>query len=381
MFRVALVNENTLGHRAYLPAYGQALAADATFGVEPILIDAVPLPKALRRFGDGSIRILRRWGWDFHATRWRLAASWNALRQLQVLHLQQPVDAVVVNTQSVGLELCRWKSAPPYYVCLDATFAQLARSPWLAPRRLGRWTSPITLAYLRARERELFRSARGFMPWSEVAAQSLRDEYGVSAEKIHLLPPSVPAGAYRKQPVPQPSRRRRILFMGGDFQRKGGPLLLDAYRRHLVQTFDLQIVTESPVKEEPGVQVLHGVQPNSAAWRACWESADVFVFPSTLETFGIVLVEALAFGVPVVSTRVGAADEILANGAAGLLLNQASADDLAMAIQHVFQEPESTARRVARGLQLVQAKYDRADNARRLATLLTRNVEAAAACG
>lgn len=372
MQRVAFVSENTLGHRSYLSSYVRGLTADPTLGVEPVSIDAVPLPADLRRFGDWSIRGLRRWGWDLHPTRWRLAASWNVVRKLRAAQAEQPLSAIVVNTQSVGLELPRWREAPPYYVCLDATFAQLARSPWLAPGRLGRLAAPLTLAYLRQRERELFAQAQGFFPWSELVARSLRDEYGVPSSKIRLLPPSIAAssGSLPRKPT---SDRKQILFLGGDFRRKGGALLLEAYRRHLSDDCDLHIVTESPVPEEPGVQVHHGLQALSPAWRERWATADVFVFPSALETFGIVLVEALAFGVPVVSTRVGAAEEILDQGAAGVLLDDVTPDGIAAAVRRVLAEPEATAERVARGRQIVADRYDHARNLQSLVDLLSQH--------
>ena len=125
---------------------------------------------------------------------------------------------------------------------------------------------------------------------------------------------------------------------------------------------------------EPGVFVYRGVRAHTSEWVELWRSADVFVFPSALETFGIVLLEALSFGVPVVSSRAGAASEVLGEGLAGVLLDRLTPDGLAVAIRGVFADPAATASRVRRGLARVAESYSVQANARRLADMLHATV-------
>ncbi|MBV8269772.1 MAG: glycosyltransferase family 4 protein [Planctomycetaceae bacterium] len=371
MLHVAFVNENTLGHGSYLPLYVRAFETDPGHGVVPRVVHATPLPPDLRRFGEGSVRLLRRWGLDLGPTRWRLAASRHVRHQLEELHARELLDAVVVNTQSVGLDLPRWPGCPPVVVCLDATFAQLARSPWFAPGVVGRLAAPLALAYLRRRERELVWAAAGFLPWSGAVGRSLVEEYGVPADRVVILPPSVdPPEAAADLPREGPGRPRRVLFVGGDFARKGGRVLLEAYRRHLRDGFELHLVTASDVTPEPGVFVYRGVRAHTPEWVERWRSADVFVFPSALETFGIVLLEALSFGVPVVSSRAGAAAELLGEGSAGVLVDRLTPTGLAAAIHGVFADRAATAARVRRGLDRIATRYTVQANARRLANVL-----------
>src|SRR5258708_3190008 len=141
---IAFANENTLGHSSYLLPFVRELESRPDLGISPVVVQATPLPPDLKRFGEGSIRLLRRWGLDFGATRWRMAASRHVLRQLSALHRRTPLDAVIVNTQSVGLELPTWSDRPPLFVALDATFAQLSRTPWLANGWIGRLAAPVT---------------------------------------------------------------------------------------------------------------------------------------------------------------------------------------------------------------------------------------------
>jgi glycosyltransferase involved in cell wall biosynthesis len=97
------------------------------------------------------------------------------------------------------------------------------------------------------------------------------------------------------------------------------------------------------------------VAPWSEEWEALWKGADIFVFPSRLETYGIVVLEALAFQVPVIATDVGAVAELLVHGRAGYILD--SLEELGATIEHVLDRPEEAASKAAFGHEEVRAHY------------------------
>lgn len=362
---VAFLNENTLGHTSYLPRFAEELARRPELGVVPRVLDALPLPAHLRRLGDTSIRGLRKFGLDFHGTRWRLATSRHLREQLDRLRQQEPVNAVVVNTQSMGLELGGLPRELPVFVALDATFTQLARSPWFAPNAPSRWLQPLTLRGLFRRERALFARTTKFLPWSEPVAESLRRDYAVAPERIAILPPSLnlpPRCELRAANV-----RPQLLFLGGDFFRKGGPLLCECHARFFADRCDLHLVTQSEVAAGPGVFVHRGVKAGSEAWLRRWREADVFVFPSRLETFGIVLLEALAFEVPVVASDTGAARSILGEGDFGRLLSGLTVETLRAALEEVLADPSAARTKAQRGLASFGQNYELGTNTARLA--------------
>lgn len=369
MPRVAFVNENTLGHRSYLEPLARALEAMPGSNFQVDWHDATPLPPDLAWFGESSVRGLRRCGLDLGATRWRVAASRNALRLVRQGHARQHYDAVVANTQSVALSLAKWPGCPPLIVCLDATFRQLARSPWLAPGALGRLAAPFTLSWLLRRECDLFRKARWLVPWSNLAARSLVDEYGVEGHHVRVIPPSVPSRTGGPLVENKPEKKQ-LLFIGSDFKRKGGLILVEAWRRHLRDRWNLHIVTQAEVTGEPGMTVHRGIRHGSVEWERRWREADLFVFPSSLETFGIVLVEALSLGVPVISTRAGAASEILDGGRAGILLNEATPEAIAHAVSETENRPAETEQRRRQGLKLAGDGYGLGTNVGRLAEMV-----------
>ncbi|HYD42465.1 MAG TPA: glycosyltransferase family 4 protein, partial [Anaeromyxobacter sp.] len=198
----------------------------------------------------------------------------------------------------------------PYHLYLDHTRAIAERYPH-APGL------PPAIAYQaewRARERAVYRNAEGIFTMSEFVKGSLRDDYGVDPGRVHVVgagPNVVPAG-------PAPARRAReplVLFVGKQFVPKGGPELLDAFalvrREH--PRARLAIVSAScPSPAPPGVD-FHGLLGRERLGKL-FAAATVFALPTLREAFGLSLLEAMAFGLPVVASRIEAIPEIVSDG-------------------------------------------------------------------
>lgn len=107
----------------------------------------------------------------------------------------------------------------------------------------------------------------------------------------------------------------------------------------------LAIIGDGPAREEIERQfsgtptvftgMLHGEDLAGAL-----ASADAFVFPSTTETLGMAMIEALASGVPVLAARSGASDEVVADGTDGLLFEAGSEADLVAKTRKILDEPD-----------------------------------------
>lgn len=222
----------------------------------------------------------------------------------------------------------------PLVLDLDATLEQLdAMSEAYRgrpPRRgLARWR-------LHAIEELLLRRATAFTPWSHWAADGLVSR-GVDPARIHVLPPGVDLEAWR---IDRPAAPRsddgplRLLFVGGNFERKGGDLLLDAMRGPLRDRCHLDVVTHDDVAPTPGVSV-HRATPNSPELRRLFEAADLFVMPTRADCFGIACVEAMAAGLPVVMGDIGGARDIVDDGRTGWLI-PARLDELVRVLDHAI---------------------------------------------
>ena len=90
---------------------------------------------------------------------------------------------------------------------------------------------------------------------------------------------------------------------------------------------------------------------------SAYRDARAVVLPSEYEAFGLVLLEALAQGTPVVASRVGGIPEIVEDGRTGLLVPPRSPEALARALERMWDEPELGRRLGAAGRQEVVPRY------------------------
>jgi glycosyltransferase involved in cell wall biosynthesis len=158
---------------------------------------------------------------------------------------------------------------------------------------------------------------------SHWTAASLRDDYGLPAERVHV----VGLGSnHEPSEAPAPAAGSpRFLFVGREWERKNGPLLLRAFARLREELPDarLDLVGGHPPVSAPGVTG-HGPlrldRPDEAARVSeLFSTATCFVLPSEVEPFGLVYVEAALAGVPSIATTVGGAGTIVVDGT-GLLV-------------------------------------------------------------
>ncbi|MGI8886647.1 MAG: glycosyltransferase family 4 protein [Gaiellaceae bacterium] len=142
--------------------------------------------------------------------------------------------------------------------------------------------------------------------------------------------------------------RPRFFFMGYDWERKNGPMVLRAFAQ-LREKFPharLDVAGGHPRIEMDGI-VTHGSldfsEPSDRAQaEALFEKATCFVMPSKFEPFGMVYVEAAAAGVPSIGTTVGGARDIIGEGA-GLLVDPSDERALAEAMAALC-DPEIASR-------------------------------------
>jgi glycosyltransferase involved in cell wall biosynthesis len=181
-------------------------------------------------------------------------------------------------------------------------------------------------------EREIYANAATTFVWSSNMIDVLVNRYGIDPEKTMC----VYAGPNIE--VPQTAEQastefgRRILFVGVDWERKGGPDMLAAFERvrASVPEASLTIVSRfCPDRSEwpHGVRFTGRIPLPAVADE--FSRADVFCLPTHLEPFGIVFIEAMAYAMPVVSTRIGALPDLVEDGVNGYLIAPGDVDTLA----------------------------------------------------
>jgi glycosyltransferase involved in cell wall biosynthesis len=211
--------------------------------------------------------------------------------------------------------------------------------------------------------------------YSDWARDSLINDYGVRPEKIRVLASGAASeyfdiGEQRKD---QLGDRVRFLFVGNGFARKGGPQLVEALQPLLATgTCELHIATNDDVQSEPNknIHVHRGLSSNSLRLRELYERADVFVLPTLGDCLPVVVMEATAAGLPVVTTDVGALREAVLDGESGMLLEPGDVSALRLAMQTLVAQPELRWRMGRAGHALARIKFDARQNNERLFGLL-----------
>jgi len=179
------------------------------------------------------------------------------------------------------------------------------------------------------------------------------NNYRIDPQKVHVsyigLPDEPPVS-----PIPltgSPS----ILFVGSNFQRKGLPVLLKATALLLPQFPDVRVHVVGKDRNQSSLMMqarrlgiaeaveFHGLQPNDRV-RGMMIDADIFALPSFTEGFGLVYLEAMRAGTPVIATSMGGAKEVLVDGKEALFVDPGDEKGLAEAIEKITSSPNTAHR-------------------------------------
>ena len=200
--------------------------------------------------------------------------------------------------------------------------------------------------FVHACEPLALRRLKAVIAASDFTAQVIADVYHIPLQRLFMCHLSIAAGRYstsmalREKVGPHSPR---VLFVGGNMQRKGLPNLIKA-ARHVLESFpDVEFWIAGKDKAEPYMQAMCSKAGVSKHFRFLgWQSqdellglyaqADIFVMPSLTEAFGVVFLEAMAAGMPVIGTRVGGIPEIIEDGRNGLLVDNDNVKELGDAI-------------------------------------------------
>jgi glycosyltransferase involved in cell wall biosynthesis len=283
--------------------------------------------------------------------RWRqeMNAGLLAARRIGAAERRAPIDVLHFHTQPTAYASLRRMRRTPSIVSIDAT-ERLASLEMTSALARSTYRANIT------HDGAVFRAARAITSTSHWAARDLAEEYPDCAAKVHVMPYPVRANAFSAGWIAARAARAvsgrgepvRVLFMGGDFPRKGGPALLEAWREAaFADHAQLDLVTDWPMDGTalpPGVRVVSGIAPYTPAWFDLWQRADVFVMPTRHEAFGMVFQEAAAAAVPAIATAINAIPELVQDGSTGLLINPGDRGDLVRAMRALVQSPDLRAR-------------------------------------
>jgi glycosyltransferase involved in cell wall biosynthesis len=256
-----------------------------------------------------------------------------------------------------------------YTAHLAAQRPSVGRSPFSAVQR-QKWL---------ALEHAAFARASHICTRSELVRASIIEEYGMPPEKVTAV-----GGGVSFARLPQPVRHRAtatptILFIGKELYRKGGDLLLEAFAqaRQEVPGARLKMVTAAPI---PSVRPGDGVEVINATWdrqavAALYRSADLFVLPSRLETWGDVLLEAMSYGLPCIGVTGQAMEEIIDHEATGLVVPAEDVAALAQNLVRLLTDADLRSRMGQQARLKAEKNYQWPDVVRRLGDCIQQIME------
>ena len=156
-----------------------------------------------------------------------------------------------------------------------------------------------------------------------------------------------------------------VLTVGRLNPEKGHRYLLESARlaRRHISSLRVLVVGEGPLREnlEASAHSLHlDAVVSFLDWRddvaSLMAASDLFVLPSTRESFGLVILEALALGVPVIATRVGGVPEIIRTGKTGILIEPRDSGALARAMTWALTNPTQAGQLARQGQAMVRQR-------------------------
>ena len=311
------------------------------------------LAEALIRRGHGVERLVPRRRWPRSLLLRRLWFNLALPLRFRSGDGPGPYD-LIVGFDIDGTLLSGLTSAP--YVCsVKGVLAEEAH----CERGWPRWM----LTALSLLERRNARRAPLVLSTSRYCIERIRFHYGVASERLAIVPEGIDLSLWQSTADPtalvQLDAARdpfTVLCVARQYPRKRVVDLIDAFAVVTAREprARLVIIGDGPEHaalqrrlQDRGLQAqvrLLGALQEDAEVRRWYTRASVFCLPSEQEGFGIVFLEAMASGLPVVTTTSAAIPEVVPDGEAGLLVPPRYPDALAEALLRLLQDPDLRAR-------------------------------------
>jgi glycosyltransferase involved in cell wall biosynthesis len=359
--QLGLALEYSLGHVTHAQNLQQQLE-----GVSSVM------PHAIRLAYDDNAQWWQRL--PGIRSNWSLRASIGA--RLFLKRHQTKLQGLFFHSQVTSLLSADLMRSIPSVVSLDATPLQYDA----LGASYSHATGPAAIeTFKKNLNTRTFTTASRLVTWSEWAKGSLVNDYGIDAEKVVVIPPGIDTERWNFGVRPLDTHTH-LLFVGGDFYRKGGQTLLDAWRglsqisrRHA--TLHIVTKTEGITGDMDGIQLHYGLTPNSDALIDLYRIAGAFVFPSIGDCLPLAVLEALASGLPVLTTNVAALPEAVRHMEAGLILPMDDVAAWTAALADVIADASLRRAWGEAARQHAIEKFDARKNYGRLVNVITQCAE------
>jgi glycosyltransferase involved in cell wall biosynthesis len=291
-------------------------------------------------FGRRVVKYLRRHGHEY-----------------DLIHDNQSLSYGMLDIQKMGLPLVTTLHHP---ITSDLRIALNAAKNWRERLLIRRWHSFLNM------QKKVVKQLRNIVTVSDCSRQDIARDFGLQPSGISLVHNGIDTEVFKPMPEVVRNPMRLMATCSADAPLKGLRYLLRAYARLLERYPDLELLLVS--KPNPGgkterlvkklgiadkVQFVNGISTEQMV--RYYAQASIAVVPSVYEGFGLPAGEAMACGVPVVSTDGGALPEVV--GDAGVIVPVKNVDAMVDAIDTLLQDPQARAELGARGQQRIDELF------------------------
>lgn len=291
-------------------------------------------------FGRRAVKYLRRHGHEY-----------------DLIHDNQSLSYGMLQIQAMGLPLVTTVHHP---ITSDLRIALNAARNWRERLLIKRWHSFLKM------QKKVIRQLRNIVTVSDCSRQDIARDFGLQPAGISVAHNGICIEDFRPLPGVERNPLRLMATCSADQPLKGLRYLLHAYARLLDRHPDLELLlvskpnpggkTERLVKRlgiEDRVRFVNGISTEEMV--RYYAEAAIAIVPSVYEGFGLPAGEAMACGVPVVSTDGGALPEVV--GDAGVIVPVKDVGALVEAIDGLLRDPERRAELGARARKRIEDNF------------------------
>ncbi len=243
----------------------------------------------------------------------------------------QKIGIITVSSQRLApclLDFCK-KEEVPLAICLDTTGPAYVRD-------LLHQQIPPSQTW--DEEKKIYEFADLLIPWSNWARTSLIEEFHIPPEKIALTPPGI---ACNSTPRTAPNNKLpKILFVGNDWQRKGGPRLIQWHQTHFKDKAELHIASAKAPRQNLSNITFHGAVPHAQLLADLLPQMDLFCLPTLHDMSPFAIAEAQSAGLPVVSTKLAGIPDLVKHNESGYLLPANDDEGFIKALDNLITLPQ-----------------------------------------
>ena len=210
---------------------------------------------------------------------------------------------------------------------------------------------------------DVWRARRSHLliPFSRWAGDLLVNGAGVDRERVIPIHVGLDLDIWRYEPKKRdhPNHRVKILFVGGEFFRKGGADLLEACSGRLSQLVELHVVTKTVIDDIPKhVNVHSDLVSNDVRLTLLYQQAEILVHPTRSDLSSWVVLEAMASGCAVITTRIGGIADLVEEDETGIFVPVGDCAALEDAIENLVIDPSLRYRMGIRARQVIEEKFN-----------------------